>query len=468
MATLLAIALTATVAAAPSGAEAQTLADKVDASVLTQTSGGKLTTFWVQVSGEASLAAASKTPGGRAARATAVYRTKRTHAERSQAGLRTYLRARGAIFTPYWVANTIQVTGDAALISSLAARPDVSHVYADVTVHPTLERAIPTRTPVAVPAAGGVEWNLDQINARRVWEELGVRGEGIVIASIDSGVRYDHPALAASYRGQQADGTFDHNYNWFDTLGMCSQPGPCDPVGHGTHTMGTMVGQTPDGANRIGVAPGAKWITARGNVVAAGQWLLAPTDRGGNNPRPDLAPDIINNSWGGGRSSPWYRPIIESWIAAGVFPVFSIGNTGPTCGSAESPADNDVAYGVGAVDSENAVAGFSARGAATVAGKPDISAPGVDVRSSNSDGGYLVASGTSMAAPHVSGTVALLWSAVPSLAGDVAATRGILDQTAHDGSSASCGGTLANNNGYGEGTLDAYAAVRLALTNASQ
>ena len=112
---------------------------------------------------------------------------------------------------------------------------------------------------------GTIEWGVNKINAPNVWSSYNVRGEGIVVANIDSGVQFDHPALARQYRGRLANGTFDHNYNWFDPSRICGNPSvaPCDNDGHGTHTMGTMVGD--DGAgNQIGVAPAARWIAAKG------------------------------------------------------------------------------------------------------------------------------------------------------------------------------------------------------------
>ena len=149
------------------------------------------------------------------------------------------------------------------------------------------------------------------INADDVWNEFGVTGEGITVANIDTGVQYDHPALVGKYRGNNGDGTFDHNYNWFNAAGSCSTA-PCDTNGHGTHTMGTMLGD--DGAaNQIGVAPGAKWIAANGccpsdaALISSGQWMLAPTDLDGENPDTTKRPNIVNNSWGTQRAE--QRPV---------------------------------------------------------------------------------------------------------------------------------------------------------------
>ncbi|MFD0476828.1 S8 family serine peptidase [Nonomuraea thailandensis] len=296
-----------------------------------------------------------------------------------------------------------------------------------------------------------------------MWDELGNRGEGIVVANIDSGVQFDHPDLAASYRGRNPDGTYTHDYNWYDPAGVCPSAAPCDNNDHGTHVMGTMVG-----ANGLGVAPGAKWIAVKGcevntctdaSLLKAGEWVVRPTDLDGLNPRPDLAPDIVNNSWGGDGFDPFYKEVVDSWLAAGIFPAFSNGNEGPACDTSGSPGQYQSAYSSGAFDVNNALYARSSKGEGENGEiKPNIAAPGVNVRSSV-PGGYDSFTGTSMASPHVAATVALIWSGSPGLQGNVAATRPLLDGTAVDVSDTSCGGTAADNNIWGEGRLDTYAAV---------
>jgi subtilisin family serine protease len=313
-----------------------------------------------------------------------------------------------------------------------------------------------------------------------VWTGFNDRGEGIVVANIDTGVQYTHPALVNQYRGNNLDGTFDHNYNWHDPSKICGNPSlaPCDNNGHGTHTMGTMVGDDGDpGANQIGVAPHATWIAAKGcesgscslaALLSSGQWVVAPTDLMGLNPDPLMAPNIVNNSWadGPGSSDAFYRATVQAWVAAGIFPAFANGNFGPGCGSVAPPGSYSESYGVGAFDINNNIAGFSGRGPAPLALgggiKPNVSAPGVNVRSSWNNGGYLSISGTSMATPHLAGTVALVWSAQPLLQGDIDGTRAIIDNSAIATSDLTCGGTAANNNVWGRGRLDAFAAVTAA------
>ena len=225
------------------------------------------------------------------------------------------------------------------------------------------------------------------------------------------------------------------------------------------------------GPNQIGVAPHAKWIAAKGccldtALISSAQWILAPTNLAGTNPRPDLRPDVVNNSWGGGSGDPFFRPAVQAWVASGIFPAFSNGNSGPACGSAGSPGDYPETYSAGAFQQNGSIASFSARGPSAFGDiiKPDIAAPGVNVRSSlnGSDSSYGPLSGTSMASPHLAGTVALIWSISPELRNDVARTRTLLAQTAVDVSNTSCGGTAGYNNVWGEGKLDALAAVTAA------
>ncbi|GAB3414530.1 S8 family serine peptidase [Flindersiella endophytica] len=394
----------------------------------------------------------------------------RKTANASQHDARVLLDDAHATYQAFWVSNAILVKGaPSELAHSLAAEPEVAEL-SEVTTYkaPAVEPA------KAVRQAGAVEWGVANVHANQVWDELGTRGDGIVVASIDTGVQFDHPDLAERYRGRKADGTYDHDYNWYDPSQVCGSPAPCDNIGHGTHTMGTMAGGDASGTS-IGVAPGARWIAAKGcedeqrgctlgALLAAGQWTLAPTRQDGSAPRPDLRPQIVNNSWGadnGPIEEDFYNDILDAWEASGIFATFSNGNFGTKgCDSGGSPADVGTAYGVGAYDVTNAIASFSSRGPGENGKvKPDISAPGVSVRSSVPGNGYAYYSGTSMAAPHVSGAVALMWSAAPALTGDLSATRELLAQTAVDAPDLSCGGTPELNNVFGEGRLDARAAV---------
>ncbi|CAM3342376.1 S8 family serine peptidase [Stackebrandtia soli] len=454
-----AVAVTASAIAAVAllpSADADDARDKIEQSVLDDLRDGSAT-FFLSLSDRADVRAASQSddPG------TVTYEAMTAFADDYQSGLRDILDRHDADYEAFWITNTIKVTGDAELVDELAARGEVVQIRPERSL--TLSEPVET---VSVDAEDGVQWGVEAVKADQVWAEFGVDGDGVVIGSIDSGVQYDHPALVASYRGNDGDG-FTHDYNWFDPSGICPEDAPCDNQGHGTHTVGTMVG-----ADGYGVAPGARWMAAKGcearscseeALLASGQWMLAPTDLDGDNPRPDLAPDIINNSWGGGRGEDWYGEIIDAWRSAGIFAPFAAGNgANGQCGTVDSPGDNAGTYTVGAVDSTGTVAAFSGRGPAMTEGKPDITAPGVDVVSTVPGGQYAQMSGTSMATPHISGIVALLWSASPALYRQVDATAEALNSTAVDTEDTTCGGDAEFNHVYGNGIADALAAVAAA------
>ncbi|SDI37730.1 S8 family serine peptidase [Nonomuraea jiangxiensis] len=449
----------------PQAAYAEPDPGKIDATVQSQLTQSDKATFWVRMKGQADLSGARRAVT-KDAKAEQVFEAKTERADNSQQDLRALLDARKADYTPFWIVNAVQVTADEKLAGEIAKLPDVERIEPVRTV--SLPKPVPGRAEPRVRVKDeAVEWNIDRVGAPRVWDELGNRGEGIVIGHIDSGAQFDHPDLVMNYRGRNQDGSFTHDYNWFDPAGVCPSPAPCDNNGHGTHTMGTMAG-----ANGIGVAPGVRWIAAKGcelntctdaSLLASGQWMLAPTDLNGHNPRPDLAPDIVNNSWGGAGFDPWYKQIVEAWVAAGIFPAFANGNEGPSCRTSGSPGQYVVSYSAGGFDVNNVLYNRSSKGEGENGEiKPNIAAPAVNVRSSVPTNSYDSYTGTSMASPHVAATVALIWSGSPGLQNDVEATRPLLDSTAIDVNDTSCGGTAADNNIWGEGRLDTYAAVQAA------
>ncbi len=260
-----------------------------------------------------------------------------------------------------------------------------------------------------------MEPNIAYIDAPALWD-LGYRGTGIVVASMDTGVDATHPDLAGAYRG----GTD----SWFDPYGQ--HAGPTDLNGHGTMTTGVMVGGSV-GGTAIGVAPDARWIAAKifndagvGTSTAihlAFQWLLDPDA----DPATADAPTIVNGSWALG--SPGcnleFEPDLQALVAAGIAPVFAAGNYGPSASTSGSPANNPDAFAVGAVDNTGRIASTSSRGP-TSCGRtssvtyPAVTAPGVNIVTSDRGGFYGSASGTSLAAPHVSGGLALLRQAFPA------------------------------------------------------
>src|SRR5712691_4593620 len=440
---------------------------KVDVRVLQAAHARGSATYWVLLRQHADLSATAAISDRNTKGTFVVDRLRRAAAD-SQRGLEAYLRGHGASFRSFWIVNALLVTSDAATLQAVAARSEVASIVSDRSAMiPKLIRA--ARGPVV----DGAEWNLINIRATKVWKKLGDRGKGIVVANIDTGVQYDHPALVTQYRGNKGGGNFDHNYNWFDPANICPGQVPCDNVAHGTQVMGLMVGDDHQG-NKIGVAPKAKWIAAKGcesysctlsSLLASGQWVLAPTNLQGQNPRADLRPDVVNNSWGSANpSDPFYRSTVQAWVASGIFPVFAVGGSGPNCATVSSPASYPESYAVGAYDMNNLIASFSSRGPSPFGNifKPNITAPGVNIRSSIPPNSYAIFSGASMAAPQLGGTVALIWSHVPSIRRDISGTRAVLDSTAINVLNTSCGGDAENNNVYGQGRLDAFAAVKAA------
>ena len=412
-----------------------------------------------------------------------VYQTLSSLAERTQKGLVSQLDRMGVEYRPYWIANMIWVRGGFSTVQTLAARADVAHIYAN----PHVAMEAPTEESTIDSSVQGVEWNISKVKAPDVWA-LGYTGQGVVIGGQDTGYQWDHPALKNQYRGWDGSSA-DHNYNWHDAVhGNPNNPcgsdstEPCDDWGHGTHTMGTMVGDD-GGANKIGMAPGARWIGCRNMDSGVGtpatyaecyQWFIAPTDLNGENARPDLAPDVINNSWGCPTSEGCTDPnvlltVVQNLVAAGIVSAHSAGNSGSSCSTISEPAAiYDKSFTVGATNSNDAIADFSSRGPVSVDGsnrsKPDISAPGVNIRSSVPGGGYKSGwSGTSMAGPHVAGLVALLISAKPELRGQVTEIETTIERTALPRTTGqACGGDLPNeipNNTYGWGRIDALTAV---------
>lgn len=406
-----------------------------------------------------------------------VYQALLEQAERSQSDLRSQLDRLNIAYQPYYLVNAIDVTGGPFIRFWLERQPNVDRVLLNPTLRP-LPAPIPMASGEAI-APTEPQWNLTLIGVDRVWEELRIRGEGVVIGQSDSGVEWRHPELQATYRGGQDN----HDYHWLDPWNQSQEP--VDIGGHGTHTLGSVVGQT------TGVAPGATWygcanlprnLANPALYLDCMQFMLAPYPLDGNpfqDGDPSQSADVLNNSWGcpdiEGCDEDALIAGVRALRAAGIFVVTSAGNDGPSCESVREPISlYDDVFSVGAVDEGRYIAEFSSRGPVTADGservKPDIVAPGVEVLSAFPNGTYDYADGTSMAGPHVAGVVALIWSANPDLIGQIDQTEQILRETAQpynvDTVSNSsdleiCNGNIANM--VGSGLVDAYAAVQRAL-----
>jgi len=412
----------------------------------------------------------------------------------SQAEIINILESNQVPYQSFWVANIIWVHGDFELIKTLAERPEV-HRISENSKMKIIESK--ETDDISLQKTVEIQWGILNMQVDKVWEK-GYKGKGIVIGGQDTGYDWEHESIKPKYRGWDGT-TANHNYNWHDAIrnydnkhdtqnnpcGLQSTI-PCDDHSHGTHTMGTMVGETAD--LKIGVAPEATWIGCRNMERGWGtpqtylecfQWFLAPTDLNGENPDPSKAPHVIANSWGCPEiegCNPNNFNILETAVnnlkASGVVVVVSAGNSGPNCATVNTPAAIfENSFTVGAIRSTDTIANFSSRGVVTVDGsnrlKPNIAAPGANIKSSTPGNNYASFSGTSMAGPHVAGLVALLISADPTLAGDVERIETIIEQTARPmQSDLDCdiyNGTSIPNAVYGYGNVDAFAAFNQVL-----
>ena len=486
--------------------------NKVDASVLSKASTGK-TQFLIYMEKQADLSGAEALTT-KAEKGEYVFRQLTAVANESQPAVLQTLQSLGTEFRGFWITNAIWAKGDLAVVQAIALRPEVAYIFESgggslsLPAQGTITEAQPALTSADAAAADlAPEPGLLKVNADEVWA-LGVLGEGVVVAGSDTGVAWQHDALKKQYRGwNESTQTANHSYNWHDAIHNPNTPcgpdtlEPCDDDeilggGHGTHTVGTMVGDD-GGSNRIGMAPEAQWIACRNMNNGVGaiptylecmQWFLAPTDINGQNPDPAKAPHVINNSWGcvEGCPPPALQDTLRASRSAGIFYAVSAGNDGGQgpvflCNTIYHPlARYPEAFTVGATNYvTDAIAPFSSRGsvlgdptAPTGLNKPNISAPGVSIRSALRDGSYGSLSGTSMAGPHVAGLVALLISANPKLEGLINRLEDIIEQTAvRKTTTEGCGldsPTAVPNNTFGWGRIDALAAVLEALPPKAQ
>jgi subtilisin family serine protease len=460
--------------------------DKIEGTLLDQITTDGSADFIIRFTEQADLSPAYSMDWD--ARGDFVYNTLRKTADRSQANAKAILDMQGLSYQTFIAGNDLYVGGGTqistnglTILNELAALPEVSTIRATRTysIDPIIEvkpldniswagdlLANQALSTVGSSTNATMDWGITDTKANQFWTKFGVQGDGIVVASIDTGVQWNHPALDQAFKcgTNPADPAC-----WYDPTGQCNGTGACDNNGHGTHTMGTMVADDDPSLTYIaGMAPNAKWIACKGcatnncsdiDLNACADWILAP------NNNPANRPDVVNNSWGGGGGETWFQAKVQAWRAAGIFPAFSAGNGGPGCSTLGSPGDYQDSFASAAHDSSRNIASFSSRGPSaygdTPYTKPNLSAPGVNICSTIPNSSWSCGySGTSMASPHTAGAVALLWSCNPSLKGQIDATFQLLQNNADTAPAGNCG-TPPDGQGnytYGYGYLDVLSA----------
>jgi len=348
--------------------------------------------------------------------------TFRNIANRSQQLVLAWLQTmpdKTEIHQRYWVFNGFHIKATSKIIHALTEREDVAWISHNGEVH-----IIAEPSDAIIPTSRPVEWNIQKVMADSCWN-AGFTGQGVIIGMCDTGVDYEHPALAGKWTGY-----------WLDVIN--GQPLPYDDMSgtwHGTHCMGTILGGDGLGpfSEDIGVAPGAEYVAAKmlnsggsGTYDQCAQGLQFMADL-----KDSVDIKAVSNSWGGSNGADtFFYPITRTYVAIGILPIFANGNNGtaPAC-----PGSYSNVIGVGATDINDDIAGFSNPGPAPNIPpfndpstwlrddwnliKPQISAPGVNIRSAKGDGsgGYHNLNGTSMATPHVCGAVAILCQKNPNL-----------------------------------------------------
>ena len=405
------------------------------------------------------------------------------NSQASQKALLPLLKSLDAKPKYYWVNNSLWTKLPSSKAQELIASDQVIKAFSN---RPQ-KLAVIKSDGQATESNRAIEWNIDLINAPQVWSQ-GIKGQNVIIAGQDTGYSWQHESLKNKYAGWNGS-VVDHNYHWHDSINNptvdCvdnnNNPQSCDDHGHGTHTMGIMIGDDGQG-NQIGVAPDAKWIGCRNMDRGVGtpstytecfQFFLEPTDLNGLNPDVNKAPHVINNSWGCDASEGCIAPdtlesIVNNVVNAGILVVAAAGNSGPACNSVNTPiAIYNKALTIGSTTASDQISSFSSQGGVVVDGsnriKPDMVAPGSNIRSANLSGGYISFSGTSMAAPHVVGVVALMISANPSMAGKPKILKQVLIRSSDvKNSQQTCSGVQGSqrpNNTFGWGRLNALKAV---------
>ena len=355
---------------------------------------------------------------------------------------------------PFWIYNGIAMEATKEVVLDLAKRSDVNCIEEDKVIR------LEDTQGGSDPGINAIGWNITKIRADSVWRVFGYTGQGIVVGNIDTGVMVTHETFGGRWRGG--------NNSWFDAVN--GQPNPYDDNGHGTHTMGILCGGST--AETIGVARGATFVCAKAFdangsgqtswVLASYQWIASLGDS---------APKVVSNSWGTSGSNTAFWQASRNLQVLGVHQGYGVGASGPDSGTVSAPASYPHLIGTGGTDVSDVLASFSSRGPSPSFGamessvnyldpnwassrrKPDLSSPGINIRSSFNNGGYISMSGSSMATPHVPGVIALMLQKNPNLT-----DRQIWQILTSTCDTFSFGGPYPNQ-AYGWGRLNAYRAV---------
>ncbi len=375
-------------------------------------------------------------------------------ADTAQARVRAWLDGQGIDYKVFTVDNTLLIKADRATLDKLATFSEVSGFHGNHTYE-----ILPTEMSQKAGGEATIPWDLTIMNIPQVWDEMGITGEGVIVANVDTGVYYQHEALFPNY----LCGSGPHDDCWEDPDGGTTAPN--DGNGHGTGTMSQMAADNNAAFQyAVGGAPDAGWIACLGcpggscpdtALNGCADWLVSGTPN---------TPDIVNNSWGtwSALCDSWYDGKIAAYRAAGIVPVWAAGNIGNACSTSTPPANSIGTLAVGATTSADTQASFSSTGPGLCTGRtqfPDVSAPGDATCGATNSGGYSCGlGGTSFAAPRAAGCLALMKSAAPYLG--VQELMDAIMATADDKPNTDCGSPQDDPNyRYGDGRVNCFEAV---------